>query len=128
MELMIERDAGRGRFNGSIVFDRLLVEPSDSLQALGMLLNFAEKLMRLTSHLVAPSKDWRRLERSQYMHLYVSGILALLHEAWLLLCAVSLYVKNLLCQVHEQKQQEDARVRQDCAGRTPPWLQLSLHS
>eukprot|EP00427_Karlodinium_veneficum_P053924 CAMPEP_0169402704 /NCGR_PEP_ID=MMETSP1017-20121227/55302_1 /TAXON_ID=342587 /ORGANISM="Karlodinium micrum, Strain CCMP2283" /LENGTH=224 /DNA_ID=CAMNT_0009508745 /DNA_START=78 /DNA_END=748 /DNA_ORIENTATION=+ len=77
MELMVERDAGRGHFTGSIVFYGQFVEPSDLLQALAMLLNFAEKLMPLTLHLVAPPQDWRRADR------------------------------NLLCIVHAEKQRED---------------------
>jgi len=126
MELMVERDAGRGHFTGSIVFYGQFVEPSDLLQALAMLLNFAEKLMPLTLHLVAPPQDWRRADRAQYMTLYLGAVLVLLDEAWLLLCAVSLFVKNLLCIVHAEKQRED-RSRRDKLSPAPPWLQLALH-
>jgi len=131
MELMVERDAGQGRFDGNMVFDRLIVESSDLLQALAVLLNFAEKVMPLALHLVAPSRDWRRLERSHYMRLYLGAVLALIHEAWTLLCAVSLFVKNLLCQVHTQKQQQSSlRGHKPASSEEadrPPWLQLSLH-
>jgi len=127
IELMVERDAGTGRFDGSSVFSRLLIEPSDLLQALAMLLNFADKLMPLALHLVTPSKDWRRLDKSQYMRLYLGAIPALLDEAWLLLCAVSLFVKNLLCQVHEAKQCDTSASSRGSAADRPPWLQLSHH-
>lgn len=124
-ELMLEGDAGRGHFDGSMVFSHMLLEPSDLLQALAMLLNFAERLMPLALHLVSPSKDWRRLERSQYMRLYLASIFSLLDEAWLLLCAVSLFVKNLLTQVHAAKQCE--RTMPHGSNGSRPWLQLSLH-
>lgn len=127
MELMVERDADQGRFDGNMVYDRLLVESSDLLQALAVLLNFAEKVMPLALHLVAPSKDWRRLERSHYMRLYVGAVLALINEAWTLLCTVSLFVKHLLCQVHTQKQQQSSLRKGRSDAERPAWLQLSLH-
>ena len=74
--------------DGHLVYGRVLVEPADLLQAVALLLNFAGKLVPLALHLLAPSKDWRQLDRSQYIRLYVGGIVALLDEAWLLLCAV----------------------------------------
>lgn len=137
MELMIERDIGHGRFDGGMNFDRVLVEPSDMLQALAVLLNFAERLMPLALHLVfTPSKDWGRLERSDYVRLYLGAIMALLREAWWLLCAVSLFVKNLLCQLHTAKQLDNKAspsctaapgVATGVAVAEPPWLQLSRH-
>eukprot|EP00747_Dinoflagellata_sp_TGD_P098476 gnl/TRDRNA2_/TRDRNA2_167464_c0_seq1.p1 gnl/TRDRNA2_/TRDRNA2_167464_c0~~gnl/TRDRNA2_/TRDRNA2_167464_c0_seq1.p1 ORF type:complete len:1354 (-),score=188.23 gnl/TRDRNA2_/TRDRNA2_167464_c0_seq1:26-3547(-) len=127
---MVEGGAGKGAFDGNIVFDRLLVEPSDMLQVVAVLLNYAERLMNLALHLVAPSKDYRRLERSQYMRLYLGAILALLDEGWLLLCALSLIVKNLICLVHAQRQC-DAGASGGAGAcpedKRPPWLLLANH-
>jgi len=123
-ELMVERDSSRGCFDGYTVFTRSTVEPADLLQAVAVLLNFAERLMPFAMHLVAPAKDWRRHERSQYIRLYVGAIMAVLDEAWPLLCAVSLLVKDLLCLVHAQKQCDWEDVESD---QRPPWLQLACH-
>lgn len=136
MELMAERDTGKGRFDGNIaVFDRSRTEPSDLLQSLAVLLDFAEKLMPFALHLVAPSTELWRMETSHYIRLYISAILAVLDEAWLLLCAVSLFVKDLLCQVHvARKIEQHGRARHGhhpaaaaAAGGNSPWLQLALH-
>ena len=43
-------------------------------------------------------RDWRRLERSECIRAYLSAVIALIDESWLLLCAVSLFVKDPLCQ------------------------------
>jgi len=73
--------------------------------------------------LALPSRDWHGLERSPYTRLYLGAVFALLDEAWLLLCAVSLLVKGLLGQIHVAKQREWAY------GQSGDrlWLQLSLH-
>lgn len=126
MELMTERDAGRGRFNGSFNYSRVLGEPSDLLQALALLLNLSEKLMPFALHLTA--KDWQSFERLPHGRLYLGAIPALLDEAWQLLCAVSVFVKDLLCQVHAAAKLGRTQP-QPAAERMhwPPWLQLALH-
>eukprot|EP00930_Biecheleria_cincta_P025918 TRINITY_DN18371_c0_g1_i1.p1 TRINITY_DN18371_c0_g1~~TRINITY_DN18371_c0_g1_i1.p1 ORF type:complete len:989 (+),score=138.70 TRINITY_DN18371_c0_g1_i1:124-3090(+) len=126
MELMTERDAGHGRFNGSFNYSRVLQEPSDLLQVLAMLLNLSEKLMSFALHLTA--KDWQSFERLPYGRLYLGAIPALLDEAWQLLCAVSIFVKDLLCQVHAAAKLGRS-LPQPAAEKThwPPWLQLALH-
>lgn len=118
VELMIERDTGVGRLDGRNVPQRAPTEPSDSLQALVMLLSYADRLTPLALHLVAPCKDCRRLGRFQFMRVYIGAILALLDENWLLLCAVSLYVKDLLCRLHAAAGLVEER---------PTWLQLASH-
>lgn len=126
MELMTERDAGRGRFNGSFNYSRVLREPSDLLQVLAMLLNLSEKLMPFALHLTA--KDWHSFERLPYGRLYLGAIPALLDEAWQLLCAVSIFVKDLLCQVHAAAKLGRAKPRPAAEqAHRPPWLQLALH-
>lgn len=130
MELMEERDTGRGRFDGNIaVFDRSRKETSDMLQSLAVLLDFAEKLMPFALHLVAPSAEMWRMDTYHYIRLYISAIVAVVEEAWLLLCAVSLFVKDLLCQVHvARKIEQHGRARRSQApGLASPWLQLALH-
>lgn len=125
-ELMTERDAGRGRFNGSFNYSRALEEPSDLLQALALLLNLSEKLMPFALHVTA--KDWQGFERLPHGRLYLGAIPVLLDEAWQLLCAVSVFVKDLLCQVHAAAKFGRTQP-QHAAERIhwPPWLQLALH-
>jgi len=122
MELMIERDLGSGRFSGSYLFSRDVGEPSDLLQALAMLLNLSEKLMPLALYL-SSSQDWLT-DRSPYGRLYLGAIPALLDEAWQLLCAVSVFVRDLLHQVHAAAKHVD---REQVQSGRPPWLELSLH-
>eukprot|EP00929_Paragymnodinium_shiwhaense_P005613 TRINITY_DN10783_c0_g1_i1.p1 TRINITY_DN10783_c0_g1~~TRINITY_DN10783_c0_g1_i1.p1 ORF type:complete len:1353 (-),score=306.32 TRINITY_DN10783_c0_g1_i1:128-4186(-) len=130
MELMVQHDVGRMCFRGNFTCNPHPMEPSEVLQALAILLNFAEKLMPLSLHLVGPSSSssermWH-MDRSQYMRLYMGAIAALLDESWLLLCSISRFVKELLCQVHVARQHHAGSPAVEGAER-PPWLQLSLH-
>jgi hypothetical protein len=136
MELMVERDGQGGCFNGNSVFSRLLVEPSDLLQALAVLLNFGERLMPFALRIVEPSvvSPSQKAGRSGGMglRLYLGAILAVLDESWLLLCSISIFVKNLLCQVHGAKKQCEEHYQGVSTGHAdsdsrPAWLQLSLH-
>eukprot|EP00913_Durusdinium_trenchii_P000621 g574.t1 len=120
MELMSRDGAesgGCGKFSGTFTFSRCVAEPSDLLQALALLLSFSEKLMPLAHLLV--NQDWQ--DQSPYARLYLGATAVLLDEAWQLLCAVSVFVRDLLWQVHAAAK-FGARDQAE-----PPWLELALH-
>ncbi|CAJ1396914.1 unnamed protein product, partial [Effrenium voratum] len=119
VELM-DRDCGCGKFSGTYGFSRSVAEPSDLLQALALLLNLSERLMPLALELT--QQDWVRVEQSPYGRLYLGAIPVLLDEAWQLLCAVSVFVRDLLWQVHAAAKFGDREEQSE-----PPWLQLALH-
>ncbi|CAJ1432009.1 unnamed protein product [Effrenium voratum] len=106
VELM-DRDCGCGKFSGTYGFSRSVAEPSDLLQALALLLNLSERLMPLALELT--QQDWVRVEQSPYGRLYLGAIPVLLDEAWQLLCAVSVFVRDLLWQVHAAAKFGDRR-------------------
>lgn len=113
---MLDRDSGCGKFNGTFSFSRSVAEPSDLLQALAMLLNFSEKLMPLALDVTSS------VNQCPYGRVYLGAIVVLLDEAWQLLCAVSVFVRDLLWQVHAA-----AKFGARDVGPEPPWLQLALH-
>eukprot|EP00439_Symbiodinium_sp_Y106_P084740 s202_g26.t1 len=126
LELM-NKDSGCGYFTGNFCFSRSMAEPCDLLQALALLLSLAEKLMPLVLELTQ-EQDWISPEQSPFGRLYLGAVPTLLDEAWQLLCAVSVFVRDLLWQVHAAAKflctREETRQRQ-IPG--PPWLELAMH-
>jgi len=126
LELM-NKDSGCGYFTGNFCFSRSMAEPCDLLQALALLLSLAEKLMPLALELTQ-EQDWISPEQSPFGRLYLGAVPTLLDEAWQLLCAVSVFVRDLLWQVHAAAKflctREEPRQRQNPG---PPWLELAMH-